>query len=207
MYIPSFNLLDDRRVVADLVRRHSFGLLISATDDTPVVTHIPFLYDADDGPYGCLSGHLARTNPHARGLDGKLAMAVFQGPHAHISPSWYGEWPAVPTWNYVAVHMYGTVRTVENPTELMLLLERAVRMYEPSSPLLDKLAADEYVKLAQAVVGFSIKVDRLEAKEKMSQNKPADVRRRVVGGLRERGLDGDEAVARWMQKRVIRDGE
>lgn len=208
MYMPSYNRLSDRRVIADLVRRHSFGLLISAVDGAPPeATHIPFLYEADVAPHGRLTGHLARANPHWRSLDGTPVMALFQGPHAHISPDWYGDWPAVPTWNYVSIHMYGTFQVMQDPAELLALLERTVRMYEPASPLLASLGEDYYARLAQGVVGFAIAVDRLEAKEKMSQNKPVEIRRRVADGLRERGLDGDEAVARWMEGRGLCDEE
>src|SRR5689334_21322792 len=96
----------------EFIRRHSFATLVTISSSGPVASHLPLLLDAEAGPHGSLLGHMARANPQWRTAEGE-ALAIFLGPHAYVSPAWYGEPGTVPTWNYVAVHAYGTFRLVE----------------------------------------------------------------------------------------------
>src|ERR687890_349960 len=108
MYIPEHFREGRIEVLHDFVRRYSFGTLVSQVEGEPFATHIPFLLDGGRGPNGTLRAHVARANPHWRGLRGDTtALVMFQGPHAYVSPSWYATPVAVPTWNYSAVHAYG----------------------------------------------------------------------------------------------------
>ena len=118
MYIPAAFQQTDKTKLHDFIEANSFGLLVSTHGGEPFATHLPFLLERDAGPHGCLVGHVARANPQWHGLDGQTVLAVFSGPHAYVSPTWYEAENVVPTWNYVAVHAYGPCRLVEDPDRL-----------------------------------------------------------------------------------------
>ncbi len=109
MYIPAAFAVKDEAILFDFIDRHSFATLVSTIDDVPFATHLPVLLDRARNR---LLGHVAYANPHWRCFDGvREVLIIFQGPHAYVSPSWYVETPAVPTWNYAAVHVYGVPRS------------------------------------------------------------------------------------------------
>lgn len=190
MYNPKHFRADDVAQMHDLIRRYSFAILVTQHEGAPFATHLPFLLDERRGPYGTLLAHLARPNPQWRDLaSGQEALAIFQGPHAYISPSWYGVAPSVPTWNYAAVHAYGTARIVDDPAELRTMLARLVDENEArfEQPWRMDLPEDYMDRMMRGVVGFEIAIARLEGKLKMSQNRSADDRRRVVEALEQQG--------------------
>ncbi|MCL5677544.1 MAG: FMN-binding negative transcriptional regulator [Firmicutes bacterium] len=182
-----------------LIRQNGFGILFSQVKGHPFATHLPFVVNEAGGEKGSLSGHLAKANPHWRELDGAEVLVVFQGPHAYISPSWYAEKQAVPTWNYVAVHVYGQCRIVQDERELRTLLSEMTRFYEPDSPLADHLDEEFYVKMANAIVGFEIRITAMEGKAKLSQNRSADTIRGVIDGLSKSPECLDVEVAKLMR--------
>lgn len=201
MYIPRSFAVTDPATLHDFIERHSFGLLVSTVGGEPFATHLPFLLDRTAGPHGTLVGHVAQSNPHWRDLAGQTALAVFAGPHAYVSPTWYQAAEVVPTWNYTAVHAYGRATLVEDSMDLLDILQRSVAVYERSMPrpwalteppaFLDKMLAQ--------IVGFRIAIERLEGKFKLSQNHPADRRDKVARALRERGGDDALGVAAMME--------
>jgi transcriptional regulator len=143
---------------------------------------------------------MARANPQWKGVEGEV-LAIFSGPHAYVSPAWYEEAGTVPTWNYVAVHAYGTFHLVEDRDGLLEILRRLVRTYE--APRAEPWAFDEsgpHVEgLLRAIVGFRIQITRLEGKWKLSQNQPERRRRKVIRALdAEPGADA-KAVADLMR--------
>ena len=168
----------------------------------PFASHLPLLLDRAAGPHGALVGHMARANPQWRDLDGQPVLAVFSGPHAYVSPSWYEAEGVVPTWNYVAVHATGTFRLTDTPDAVTDIVAATVETYERGMPTpwrLDATAA--YVRqLANAIVGFRIEVERLEGKWKLSQNHPAERRAKVAAALGSSTDAGDRAVARLMRE-------
>jgi len=203
MYIPRHFANDDRAALAAVIRDYAFGLLITCDDGRPFATHIPFVFDAQAGPNGTLLAHVARTNPHWRGFDGtREALAVFQGPHAYVSPSWYETENAVPTWNYVAVHAYGRPRAIEGKEQTLKVLRRLVAQHETPATgpwSMDGLPADYLDMMVKGIVAFEMPVDRLEGKFKLSQNKSEADRQGVVRGLRAQTDDPMAAeVARIM---------
>src|SRR5438477_3101686 len=119
MYVPPHFAESDPAALHAFVERHSFGLLVSQVGGVPFATHLPLLLDRAAGPHGTLVGHVARANPHWRHLAGQTTLAVFAGPHAYISPSWYQAENMVPTWNYTAVHATGPVEVVEDKAALL----------------------------------------------------------------------------------------
>ena len=138
------------------------------------------------------AGHLARANPQAADLDwqGGEALAIFSGPHAYVSPGWYEAGPAVPTWNYASVHAYGAARAIDDPEWLRDLLRRLSERHEAREPApwsMDGLP-EPYVAIGmlKGIVGFEIAVTRLEGKFKLSQNRPAADRPRIIAALEAR---------------------
>ncbi len=109
MYIPESFREDRRQILQAFMRDNSFATLVSCDHGRPIASHLPFLLDGDRGSSGFLLGHMARANPQWRDLaDHPNVMVIFQGPHAYVSPSYYRSDFAVPTWNYVTVHAYGS---------------------------------------------------------------------------------------------------
>ena len=113
MYLPRHFAEDDTAVLHRLMGRYDVALLVTTVDGAPFASHLPLLVEPGAGPNGTLKGHMSRANPQWRGFaGGGEALAVFQGPHAYVSPSWYAGESVVPTWNYTAVHAYGTPRAI-----------------------------------------------------------------------------------------------
>ena len=191
MYVPAAFAETDQAKLHGFMRRHSFAVLASDGGDGLVASHLPLLFEAHAGPHGHLLGHMAKANPQWRDVRGEV-MAVFSGPHAYVSPSWYEEDGTVPTWNYAAVHAHGTFHLVEDHEGLLDIFRRSVQTYEGPRP--EPWAFDESAPhvegLLNAIVGFRIEITRFEGKWKLSQNQPEGRRRKVIDGLRRR-TDGD----------------
>ncbi len=186
---------------------HSFATLVSLSgadlsgQGALVASHLPLLTETGRGPAGQLIGHLAAANPQSEALDGQRVLAIFTGPHAYISPSWYETDDAVPTWNYVAVHAFGTVRMVRELNRLRDLVRRFVDFYEADMRTpwsLDRADPELITRLLSAIVGFTIDIERIEGARKLSQHHPASRRTSVVNGLRALGGDRREQIADLM---------
>ena len=204
MYVPTAFAETDQGKLHDFIEAYSFGLLVSTHLGEPFATHLPFLLERDAGPHGTLVGHMARANPHWQDLAGRPVLAVFSGPHAYVSPTWYGSGDVVPTWNYVAVHASGTCRLVDDPGDLAGILARTVAAYERSlpNPWGIDTGSEFFRKKVRAVVGFRVEIGRLEGKWKLSQNQPRERREGVIRVLEK--AEGQEAkeVARLMAERL-----
>src|SRR5260370_31922683 len=147
MYIPAAFRESRSETLHELIRAYSFGTLVSVVDGEPFATHMPFLLDAERGHSGTLVGHLARPNPHWHGF-GSPAQAIFHGPHAYVSPSWYATDQAVPTWNYTAVHAYGVPSVVEAPGRVREILSAMVATFD-SAWTMDGLSEDYLANMAR----------------------------------------------------------
>jgi transcriptional regulator len=195
MYTPPAFAMEDREAIFGVIEANPFGVLVTVEEGRPFATHLPFLLDRG----GALLGHLARANPQWRGLAGGEAMAVFTGPHAYVSPAWYEAENVVPTWNYVAAHVYGRCRLVEG-AELVELLLRSVQTFDRSGW---RGNADEFTeRLAKGVVGFRLEMERLEGKWKLSQNQPLERQERVIRALEAEEGEGPQGVAALMRGRL-----
>lgn len=158
-----------------MIRENSFGTLITATNEEPFATHIPLLLEGDQ-----LIGHMAKANPHWKEFDGnRQALAIFQGPHAYVSPQIYVTAPNVPTWNYVTVHVYGNPRVIDDATEAMALLYKTMATYDPTYPMTDDLRKHMESQV-KGIVAFRIPIDRMEGKFKLNQNKKEEDRNAVI---------------------------
>jgi transcriptional regulator len=200
MYVPTAFRVDDPRRLHDFIEAHSFGLLVSTLDGVPFATHLPFLLERDAGPHGTLVGHMARANPQWRQLAGQEVLAVFSGPHTYVSPSWYEAEDVVPTWNYVAVHAYGTARLIDDPAGITQVVADLVTVHEGTRPQPWLLDADSaFVQgRALAVVAFRLEITRLEGKWKLNQNHPQERRDRVARVLAQSADPDARAIARLM---------
>jgi transcriptional regulator len=186
------------------IERHDFGQLVSRGAAGLTASHIPFLVEYH-GEELHLLGHLARPNPQVEDLGhDEQVLAIFSGPHAYISPSWYAAGPAVPTWNYVDVHVYGTVRLVREADWLRSLLLRLSDRHEAgsSNPWRMRELPEPYLQgMLKGIVGLDIAVTRLEGKYKLSQNRPAVDRPRVIAELERREDADSRALAHLMRER------
>jgi transcriptional regulator len=186
MYIPAAFREDDSEQLYDLIRRHPFATLVTVQEGAPFASHVPILLGEGPGGHRVLRTHLARNNPQAAVLgEGIEALAIFHGPHAYLSPTWYETQPSVPTWNYAVVHIYGIPRAM-NESELRTLLVDLSDYFEDGQPdpwRAESLAEAYTGKMLLGIVGIEIAITRLEGKFKMSQNKSEADRRGAIAGL------------------------
>ena len=203
MYIPSHFRQSDRGVLHALIESNSFATLVSVHDGLPFASHLPFLLDAGRGVHGTLLAHMARANPQWRDFaDGRELLAIFQGPHAYITPSWYATEQHVPTWNYAVVHAYGVPRIIDDPDEMMAMLARLVRVNEAGFERPWKMKDDPWTRgLLSAVVGFEIEMTRLEGKFKLSQNRDTEDYAGVLDALGRSDRADDREMAAMMKPR------
>ena len=205
MYIPAHFNEDRTAVLHDLIRAGGLATLVSMTEDGMIASHAPMMLDPEPAPYGTLIGHLAKANPHARAADpGVQTLVIFHGPDGYITPSYYAakkeHGKVVPTWNYTAIHAYGTLEVFDDPARLLAVVTRLTNQYETprAQPWAVSDAPADFVQAhLRGIVGIALPIARLEGKVKMSQNRPAADQPGVVEGLRRDGRDTlAEAVVR-----------
>ena len=201
MYTPEhFREVDSARL-SKLIRDYPFGMLVTVDEGLPQVNHLPFLFEKRDDGSAVLLGHVAKTNPQWHRLaDGGTALVVFQGPNAYVSPAWY-ESPGVPTWNYAVVHVYGGSRLLDSDSELEPMLRRLTSIHEAREfpRWQPDLTGERRERLLGMIVGFEIRVDRIEGKFKLSQNRPVEDRRNVYRRLADSSNPSCNAVAALMK--------
>ena len=204
MYRPAHFVEDDRATLYERMRRYDFATLVTMAGDKPVATHLPLLIDAGRGANGTLLGHVSRANKQWRGFAGTESLAIFQGPHAYVSPRWYATTPLVPTWNYAVIHAYGAPAIVDDADAKLAIIERLVTVQEAVMPepwRVDEVPGDFRDTQLSGIVAFEIEITRLEGKFKMSQDKqPAD-RAGVIAALEARADPLGHDVARIMAAR------
>ncbi len=199
MYIPAPFRIEDPALLLPLIERYGFATLVTVEEGSPFATHLPLLLRRDPDR---LVGHMARANPQWRGLTRQReVLALFQGPHAYVSPSWYPSTPNVPTWNYAVVHAYGSARLLEDPDEALTLLQDTVHTYESGREQPWRLeAAGDYVeRLLGGIVAFELRLTRLEGKFKLSQNKRAPDHAGIVTALEASADPLERELARMMR--------
>ncbi len=187
---------DDRDALRSFAREIGFGTVFAATPDGPRVAHIPFVFLDDDR----IGFHVARGNGIARHLDGMQALMVVNGPDAYVSPDWYGMDDQVPTWNYLALELEGTVTRMDDAalaaqTEA-LSSEQERRLAPKPEWTRAKMSDGLFEKMLGAITGFELRITAWRSTAKLGQNKPAEARARVADALDERG---QKAVAHLMR--------
>jgi len=209
MYVPDHFAFPDGATdrLHRLIEAHNFGILVAPAGEPPRLeaTHLPFVLERGRGPLGTLIGHVARANPIWTGFSrsGEV-LAIFQGPHAYVSPDWYANAGLVPTWNYVAVHAYGTPRLIEDDravqerlAQLAALMEEGLRPKPPWTT--DRVPEGTLRALRRGIVTFEIEIARLDGKQKLNQNRTAADRAGVVRALEVSDDPEGAAVARLMR--------
>ncbi|WP_111413148.1 FMN-binding negative transcriptional regulator [Billgrantia lactosivorans] len=201
MYAPPSMQLG-RNQAWELIERHGFAVLVGADLQA---THLPLLLERSEGEQGTLYGHFARANPHWRTLDGNRALAIFSGPHAYVSPAWYASQPAVPTWNYLAVHATGTLELLGTEATRELL-DRSLAHFEPA--LLDSLSREPgYLeKMQTGVVGFRLPIETLVGKAKLGRQRSEADQAGVEAALAESRDPQARQLWRYMQQLANEEG-
>jgi transcriptional regulator len=201
MYVSHFYREEDLKKVADFVREHDFATLVLSQDGVPVASHL--LMDFETSPDGTwlVNGHMARANKLWRAFDSaQEVLLIFGGPSTYISPTWYNHLN-VPTWNYIAVHLYGAPRVIDGGPELEDILARLIKRYETQSDYrMETLPAGFREKEMRGAVGFQVKVTRVEANFKLSQNSNDEDHASVIQQLEARGDEQSLAIANEMKK-------
>ncbi len=203
MYTPRFNQVTDRRILLEAMRENSFAILVGPAGDgdarTTTATHLPLVVK-DEGEHGVLEGHFAKANPHWQLLGGHETLVIFSGPHSYVSPTLYTEDLSVPTWNYIAVHAYGTMQLIEEEDRKDALLKDLIAIHEP--PFADRwsdLPGGFRRTMLAGIVGFRIPIERIEGKFKISQNRK-EIERENVRTAHAAGTADQQALAAWMRR-------
>jgi transcriptional regulator len=202
MYTPPAFVVADRSELHEMIRQCHLANFVTATATGPMATPLPMFLDETECDMGVLYAHLARPNPQWQADVLGDGLAVFMGPDAYVTPSWYAtkaeHGKVVPTWNYTAVHASGPVEFFDDADRLLDVVSRLTNMHESSrkTPWAVTDAPENYIKAQlRGIVGIRMPIVNLEGKRKMSQNRPAEDRKGVKRGIEERGERHDIAVA------------
>lgn len=199
MYIPHYYKNENVDEVKTFLRENSFGILVNQVDDKPWATHIPLELDKDDQGKDVLEGHISKANPQWKAFEeSREVLCIFNGPHAYVSSSWYQE-EEVPTWDYIAVHVYGKLKVLTED-ETMESLHKLVNKYEKDSknPLSLNDLSPKTLRQVKGVVGFKIEITDIQAAYKLSQTRQKD-HTKIVSELSAREDYGSKAIAQKIE--------
>jgi transcriptional regulator len=206
MYIPK-HFEGSEATGREIMQAHSWALLMTTdAEGAPMATHLSLLWQDDGSEHGSLIGHMARANGHWKLFEHPAdSLALFWGPHAYVSPTWYAPGPKVPTWNYVTVHAYGRPQVIEATPAVLMVLTKLAKQYEGSGTEswgLGRLPPGNAAEQTRNIVAFRMKLERVETKLKLSQNRELEDRHRVIARLEASDSQDARATAAWM-KRVL----
>ena len=199
MYIPQYYKNENLKEVKNFLTNNSFGILINILDGKPWGTHIPLELDVDENGAEVLTGHIAKANPQSKNFQNNQdVLCIFNGPHSYVSSSWYKE-EEVPTWNYIAVHIYGKLKVIEGEA-LMLHLKKLVDKYEGNSERAIKLEnlSKKTLNQVRGIVGFQIEIQDIQASYKLSQTRPED-HEKIIHELEKTGDSQSLEIAQRMK--------
>nr|WP_299337636.1 FMN-binding negative transcriptional regulator [Allomuricauda sp.] len=199
MYIPHYYKNENLEEVKSFLVQNSFGILVNLLDGKPWATHIPLELTINSDGKEVLEGHIAKANPQWKSFESEQeVLCIFNGPHAYISSSWYKE-EEVPTWNYIAVHIYGQLKILSEE-ETMQALHRLVDKYERESknPISLSDLSPKTLRQVKGVVGFQVEISEIQAAYKLSQTRSED-HFRIREELMERKDSGSQQIAEHMK--------
>lgn len=205
MYIPEHFTMKEVTAAYKVIQENSFATLFSTHKGMPFATHLPLVLNKEKTH---LYGHFARPNPQWKDIQNQTVLTVFHGPHCYISPSWYETNKAVPTWNYVTVHVYGEVELIRDEHEVMNSLNEMVVKYEApdSSYRLQEVDAEFLAGMSKGVQGFKIKIDKIEGKAKVSQNHSVHRQELVIKQLEQSSFPDEQQIASLMKVNLANKG-
>jgi transcriptional regulator len=201
MYVPESYKNENIAEVKEFLQANSFGILINQIDGKISGTHIPLELDQDENGKDVLVGHIAKRNPQSKNFkEDAEVLAIFNGPHSYISSSWYQK-EDVPTWNYIAVHVYGTIKIIEGE-ELFEAMKKLVDKYEKNSknPVSVEKMSSKTLQQINGVVGFSIKINEIQAAYKLSQKNEEADHENIINELENNGDSSGMRIAKEMRK-------
>lgn len=202
MYIPGINAMTDREEAVAFMKRFSFATVITARENLPVATHLPFLVSVRDDKI-ILTSHFAKANEQWKAIVDNKALVVFTEPHAYISPANYDKELNVPTWNYISVHAYGQGRLITQTDRVIGILEATIGNYEQAYMQQWSALPDDFkLKMIKGIVAFEIEITELQAKKKLSQNKTASEQRKIISALSGSGNDNERLIADYMKQNL-----
>ena len=197
MYTPAYAKNENEEDLKDFIRKNGFGIVVSTVDGKLWATHIPLILVGDK-----LQGHISRGNKQWRALpQNEEVMVIFQGPHTYVSSSWYDH-ENVPSWNYVAVHVYGKAH-MQSEQELIESLRQLTNKYEKDSvhPVSIDTMSEKFLHAElRGTIGFEITIERMEASYKLSQNRDEKNHTQIISELEKRGDENSVSVANEMRK-------
>lgn len=201
MYMPKHFASEDIAIANDVMDQNAFATFLTHGDDLEI-SHIPIIRMDDGSKFGKLIGHVAKPNPQGNHFDGNLtATAIFSGPHAYVSPSWYTTPEMVPTWNYAAIHAHGKPTAVEDVTAVRGIMDELVSRFESDDTgnwSTAQLSEKRMIGQMKGIVAFEMPIERLEIKLKMSQNRSHADADGVIAALSESPRETDRDTARMM---------
>ncbi len=199
MFTPNHYKNEDILEIKDFLKNNSFGILVNQVEGKPWATHIPLELDVDLDGNDILVGHIAKANPQWKYFQtSEQVLCIFNGPHSYVSSSWYKE-EEVPTWNYVAVHVYGTIKILDEDA-VLASLHKLVDKYEKESkePVSINDLSSKTTRQIKGIVGFEIKIADIQATFKLSQGREHD-HPKIISELEELSNSGSKAVAKCMR--------
>lgn len=200
MYIPEFNRLTDRNEIVDFMKQFSFATIISARNNLPVATPLPFLINIKDEQI-ILTSHFAKANDHWKDIENNQVLIIFSEPHAYISPANYTKELNVPTWNYISVHAYGKGKLITESEIVAKILECTIDNYESAyRQQWDNFPEEYKSKMSKGIVAFEIVVTEVKAKKKLSQNRSEEEKQRIIESLSESEDSNERQIAAFMKK-------
>ncbi|MEO8237556.1 MAG: FMN-binding negative transcriptional regulator [Flavobacterium sp.] len=201
MYTPEIYKNEDPESIRTFLKENSFGILINQTNGKLCATHIPIELEINADGKEILQGHISKLNPQAEGFtENDQVLAVFSGPHSYISPSWYDH-ENVPTWNYIAVHVYGCIK-ITDETATIESLKKLVDKYEAASenPVSVENLSAKTMREARGLIGFEIEIDEIQATKKLSQNRDDHNYKNIISELEKTENTQSIAIAKEMSK-------
>jgi transcriptional regulator len=196
----------DLNLMHQIMKEYNFANVVTSSSGECYANHFPLILNTTAGPFGTLEGHMSRSNPQWQQMQKNARiLVIFNGPHAYISPSTGVSSKMLPTWNYVALHAYGSVEVIEEPREIVGIMSRSIKEFEVGIEKPWKMALpQEYLDLlVSKVVGFKLKIDRLEPQIKLNQDREKQERESVTAHLSRSHRDEDKQIAAWMEKHAI----
>ncbi|MDT0558327.1 FMN-binding negative transcriptional regulator [Ichthyenterobacterium sp. W332] len=200
MYIPEIYKEADIDKVKAFILKHSFGIIVTHNEGKSLATHIPLELVNKNG-IDVIQAHISKANPQCDHLkNNSEVLCIFNGPHSYISSSWY-DFEEVPTWNYVAVHIYGTLKIIEGD-ELMSAMKHLMDKYEKDSenPIIIEELSEKTMRQMNGILGFEININSIEAAYKLSQNRNDKNHQTIIDKLNHKENSGSNAIADYMKK-------